>query len=79
MHRLLPIPVVLAAVLGCQAPPPPPAPCECPPAPVPAPAADCAPLEEKLEACRERLRACEQDPFKGGKYFTGDAGSDKAH
>jgi hypothetical protein len=76
MSRLIPILLLtaFAASVGCEPPPaPPPAPpakCECPPAP--APAADCADLATELEACRARLRKCEQDPFKGGKYLTGD-------
>lgn len=32
------------------------------------PAAEAAP--EDLASCIERLKACELDPFKGGKYFT---------
>jgi hypothetical protein len=70
MRRLVPAPLLLAVFLGCQAAPP--APCECPPAPEPAPAADCSDLAAALESCRAKLRECEQDPFKGGKYLLGD-------
>ncbi len=30
--------------------------------------------EAKLAACRARLEECEQDPFKGGKYFIAEDG-----
>jgi hypothetical protein len=64
--------LVATAAAGCcePQPAPPPAPCECPPAP--APAADCADLSAALESCQAKLRECEQDPFKGGKYLTGE-------
>jgi anti-sigma factor RsiW len=39
------------------------------------PAARRAPAD--LAACVERLKACELDPFKGGKYFTSDKGEPK--
>jgi outer membrane murein-binding lipoprotein Lpp len=29
----------------------------------------------ELAACRERLVQCEQDPFKGGKYFVAEEGA----
>ena len=40
-----------------------------------APEERCRDLAARLAACRERLERCEQDPFKGGKYFTAEGGA----
>lgn len=32
-----------------------------------------ASISERLHGCEQRLRVCEQDPFKGGKYFADGA------